>query len=86
MSHEHILVVDDNEMVTQMMRVLLTRLDYAVTLKTNPIEALKWLRIPGNLPDLIISDVMMPEMSGQEFIKHLRSQQFPIWKNKEEEI
>ena len=73
MSQEHILVVDDNEMVTQMMRVLLTRLGYRVTLKTSPIEALKWLRIPGNMPDLILSDVVMPEMNGQEFIHHLRS-------------
>jgi pilus assembly protein CpaE len=73
MSQEHILVVDDNEMVTQMMRMLLTRLGYAVTLKTSPIEALSWLQIPGNLPDMIISDVIMPEMSGQEFIQRVRS-------------
>jgi pilus assembly protein CpaE len=73
MKQEHILVVDDNEMVTQMMRLLLSRLGYAVTLKTSPVEALKWLRIPGNLPDLIISDVIMPEMSGQEFIRQVRN-------------
>lgn len=73
MSKEHILVVDDNEMMTQMMRLLLTRLGYAVTLKTSPTQALNWLRTPGNLPDLIISDVVMPEMDGQQFIRHLCS-------------
>jgi pilus assembly protein CpaE len=73
MQQEHILVVDDNEMVTQMMRILLTRLGYAVTLKTSPIEALRWLQIPGNLPDLIMSDVIMSEMSGHEFIRQIRN-------------
>jgi pilus assembly protein CpaE len=73
MNQTHILVVDDNEMVTEMMRVLLNRLGYAVTLKTSPGGALKWMRIPGNLPNLIISDVMMPDMSGQEFIQHVRN-------------
>ena len=47
MSQGHILVVDDSEMVTQMMRMLLGRLGYAVTLKTSAGDALKWLRIPG---------------------------------------
>jgi pilus assembly protein CpaE len=73
MSQGHILVVDDSEMVTQMMRMLLGRLGYAVTLKTSAIDALKWLRVPGNLPDMIMSDVMMPEMDGQEFIRRVRS-------------
>lgn len=73
MSQKHILVVDDSEMVTQMMRMLLARLGYGVTLKTSAVEALKWLRIPGNLPDLIISDVLMPEMSGQQFIRQVRN-------------
>jgi pilus assembly protein CpaE len=73
MSQKHILVVDDSEMATQIMLKLLNRLGYAVTIKTSPIKALTWLRVPGNLPDLIICDVMMPEMNGHEFIRQVRS-------------
>lgn len=73
MSQKHILVVDDSQMVTKMMHMLLTRLGYTVTVKNSPVEALKWLRLPGNLPDLLISDVLMPEMNGHEFIKQVRS-------------
>ena len=73
MPDSHILVVDDDEMIIQMMGIMLRRLNYRSTLKTNPIEALKWLKLPGNQPDLIISDVMMPEMSGYDFVKKVRS-------------
>ena len=73
MTLQHILVVDDSQMAIEVMRNLLSRLGYAVTTKTNPVEALGWLRVPGNLPDLIICDVMMPEMSGHDFVRQVRS-------------
>lgn len=69
---KHILVLDDNEMTIQLMRLILSRLGYRVTLKSKPSEALDWLQVPGNLPDLIISDVMMPGMTGQEFLRRVR--------------
>ncbi len=73
MPNLHILVVDDDDMIIQMMGIMLRRLKYQVTLKTNPIDALKWLRLPGNLPDMILSDVMMPEMNGYDFVKQIRA-------------
>jgi pilus assembly protein CpaE len=73
MSQTHILVVDDSQLATKMIAALLSKLGYAATVKNDPVEALNWLRIPGNLPDLIISDVMMPAMNGHEFIRQVRA-------------
>ncbi len=47
-------------------------ISYDVVTKHDGSEALRWLQA-GNEPDLIITDVMMPNMDGAEFIKILRS-------------
>jgi DNA-binding response OmpR family regulator len=73
MSPAHILVVDDNEKACQMLAYLLTRRDYQVTTNTRPIEALKWMRKPGNTPDLILLDIMMPAIDGYGFVRQLRA-------------
>ncbi|MCG3210298.1 MAG: Sensor histidine kinase RcsC [Anaerolineae bacterium] len=69
----HILVVDDDLIGTKTMSLLLSRLDHQVTTHNDPAIALKWLQVPGNLPDLVISDVTMPGMSGYEFVSQIRS-------------
>ncbi|RME74662.1 MAG: response regulator, partial [Chloroflexi bacterium] len=73
MAQTHVLVVDDDEMISQMMGMMLRRLGHKVTLKNNPLEALQWLRSVDPLPDLILCDLMMPEMSGHELIRKIRA-------------
>lgn len=73
MGQPHILVIDDNELSARMVAELLSRRNYTVSVKTDPLEALKWLRIPGNVPDLIVSDLMMPGLSGHELVRQVRS-------------
>lgn len=40
-------------------------------LHANPQQAIEWL-LRGNMPDLIISDIRMPEMRGDEFLAYLK--------------
>lgn len=72
MDKMHILVVDDNPTSTKMMSILLTREGYQVTVKNDPFDALKWLRNPVNRPDLVISDLNMPGMSGHELVRRIK--------------
>ncbi len=72
MEKSHILVVDDNPTSTKMMSILLSREGYQVTVKNDPLDALKWLHNPVNHPDLMISDLNMPEMSGHELVRHIK--------------
>lgn len=58
-----ILIVDDNEELLQILNKLFLPL-YDVSLANNGKEALK--AINNQMPDIIVSDVMMPEMSGTE--------------------
>ncbi len=65
-----ILIVEDNDDMTAYISGLL-KSDYEVIHAGNGLDALEKLR--EVLPDLIISDVMMPEMDGFTFLEKLRA-------------
>lgn len=65
-----ILVVDD-ELTTCFLVENFLNTDYEVITKTSSVEAVELLS--DTIPDLIISDIQMPEMDGFEFIKYVRS-------------
>ncbi len=66
-----ILIIDDEiDALTLLSRAVGTMFDLVT--KHDGNEALKWLQA-GNVPDLILTDVMMPNMDGAEFVKILRS-------------
>jgi CheY-like chemotaxis protein len=71
----HILVVDDEESVRESQALLLRTSGYDVSMAENGLDALLQLKTP-NLPDLIISDLNMPHMSGFELLSVLR-RRFP---------
>jgi CheY-like chemotaxis protein/cellulose synthase/poly-beta-1,6-N-acetylglucosamine synthase-like glycosyltransferase len=66
----NILVVEDEESVQKVVAATLTHAGYEVTLAANGLEALK--RVGEALPDLIVSDVTMPQMDGMELLRRLR--------------
>ena len=57
-----IYVVDDEEAIAHSLGVILSREGFDVSCFTNPLEALD--SIQSSAPDLLISDVMMPQLSG----------------------
>ena len=65
-----ILLVEDEESVRFALARLLQRLGFAVTATTNGSEALQL--IEQHTFDLVLTDAVMPGMSGPELIRHLR--------------
>jgi DNA-binding response OmpR family regulator len=65
-----ILVIDDERTI----RVLLENFlkEYVVITKNDGLEGLSWLQ-EGNMPDLIVADIQMPNLDGYEFVKQLRA-------------
>ncbi len=63
---EHILLIDDEEAVVTMQKQLLKRLGYQVTSHISSLEALDVFRSHSNIFDLVITDMQMPNMSGDK--------------------
>jgi two-component system, sensor histidine kinase and response regulator len=72
---EQILIVEDDLAMSSGIRDVLEMNGYRVQLAENGVEGLEALELFH--PDLIISDVMMPEMDGFEFLEQVR--RHPRW-------
>jgi len=68
---EHILVVDDEKMITDIIQSVLENLGYTVTARTSSIEALEAFRNNPDRYDLVITDMTMPNMTGKDLAKEL---------------
>lgn len=73
--HPHLLVVDDNEMNLDLLARRLRREGYRIDTAENGRVALE--KIAEHCFDLILLDIMMPEMNGYEVLEHLKSH--PRW-------
>jgi pilus assembly protein CpaE len=68
---ERVLFVDDEEQIRKLLSTWLTRHGYEVTVANDGWEALKAIRTKA--PDLVITDVNMPNMNGLELTRRLRA-------------
>ena len=68
-----ILVVEDNILISEMYIYKLKREGYEVHLASDGLEAIKFIFEWSILPDLIILDIMMPNMNGFEALEKIRS-------------
>jgi DNA-binding response OmpR family regulator len=66
-----ILILDDKQSIAQIISIYLSG-EYDIVWFENPIKGIAWLQ-EGNIPDLIISDIRMPEMRGDEFLEYIKS-------------
>lgn len=67
---ENIMVIDDDEKITSMLRRGLAFEGYLVTTAANGLEGLKQMLVTE--PQLIILDVMMPQIDGWEVVRRIR--------------
>ncbi len=71
MTAHRLLIVDDEDNLRSMLAAALSHHGFAVTTADNGREALE--RIPLERPDLVLLDVMMPDLDGFEVCRRLRS-------------
>ena len=70
-SEYKILIVDDVMSNVLLLKVLLTNEKFAIATASNGRQALE--QVEKEKPDLVLLDVMMPDMSGFEVAQHLKS-------------
>lgn len=71
-SIQSVLIVDDDEMIREFIKVVLSDYNFKLIEAENGKEGLKQFR--KNHPDIVITDIIMPEMEGISFIRELRSE------------
>jgi len=70
----HVLVVDDSALTRQCAARLLEQAGYTATSWANGKDA--WMSLYSTVPDLIVLDLMMPQMDGITFLRLLRQHHF----------
>ncbi len=69
---ETVLVVEDETAILNMGKTMLERLGYAVLTADTPAEALAAVEFHGGKIDLLITDLIMPEMNGRDLEERIK--------------
>lgn len=76
-SHKRLLLIDDDPNLILLVKDYLEFRGYEVITAENGREAIEILE--ADIPDMIICDVMMPEMDGYSLVKHVRDNPRTSW-------
>ncbi len=68
---EHVLLVDDEEVLVEIASQMLHALGYQVTQRTSPIEALELFKSRSGDFDIVVTDMTMPQMTGDKLAINL---------------
>ncbi len=69
-----ILIIDDELSIRMLLENFLSK-TYEVVTKVDGLEGLKYIE-EGNIPDLVVADIQMPNLNGQEFLEQIRASGF----------
>jgi len=69
---DSVLVVEDDEAVLQVVERMFARAGYRVTSARSAAEAILQFELLGGVVDLLVTDVVMPQLSGRELSDRLR--------------
>lgn len=67
---KRILLLDDKDSIAKVISIYLSS-EYDFVYYDNAVKGIQWLQ-EGNIPDLIISDIRMPIMRGDEFLVYIK--------------
>ena len=67
-----VLIIDDNKDISELVSLILKEEQIDSDIINNPLEALKLLENGSKDYDLILLDIMMPELSGTELCLKIR--------------
>jgi len=68
---KRILILDDKIAIAKIISVYLSN-EFEINYFNTAVKGIEWL-YEGNIPDLIILDIHMPEMNGDEFLAYIKS-------------
>lgn len=74
MKPKQVLIIDDEPIMRKLLEQILKDRYETVSLE-NGREALEWM-YSGNIPDLVVADLNMPEIDGFEYITRVRESGF----------
>ena len=69
MDGKHILIIEDEALLGNLLKQRVERSGFKVTLFSNGADALKFLKTGS--ADLVLLDIIMPKMSGFDFLKEI---------------
>jgi CheY-like chemotaxis protein len=77
MTEPHILIAEDEPAIRRLLATILERYDFIVTTASDGADVLRQLA-EGATPDVLLLDLMMPNVSGFGVIDELARQQHPL--------
>jgi PAS domain S-box-containing protein len=71
--NETILFIDDDESIVTITKQMIERLGYRVEASMSPLDALQLFQLKPNYFDLVITDMTMPQMTGDKLFEKMRA-------------